>query len=102
MKEFKRYDVGKLKDMIYGLGQYTDLSISRKERCKIHICGKYDNDCRSCMFYHSNNINSLDCNDTLGLFMSTPTLMIMRRLTEILSQADVIKYKKFKIRKEKK
>ena len=96
MKEFKRYDVDKLRDMICGLGQYTDLSISRRERCKIHICEKYNNDCRTCMFYYGNNVNALDCNDTLGLFTATPTIVMMKRLKDILGQSEIKGYKRFK------
>ena len=97
MKEFKRYDINKLKDMIYGLGQYTNLSVSNKERCKIHICGKYDNNCSSCMFSRKNNINSLDCNDTLGSFSSSTTFMVIKRLKEILRQSEIKEYRKFKL-----
>lgn len=102
MKEFKRYDVQKLKDMIYGLEQYTDLSVSSRERCKIHICGKYDNNCPSCMFSHNNNIDSIDCNGTLGLFSSTTTFKIIKRLKEILGQSEIKEYKRFGVREERK
>lgn len=102
IKEFKRYDVGKLRDMIFRLEHLEDLEVRSRDICKDNVCSQYGRVCANCMFHEDNNLNGVDCNYSLGGFASLPIRIILCRLKEILSQEDLIKYKKFKIRKEKK
>lgn len=102
MKEFKEYDVKKLKDMIFRLEHLEDLEIRSRDICKDNICSQYGGICANCMFREDNNLNGVDCNYSLGGFASLPIRIVLYRLKEILSQADLIKYKKFKTRNEKK
>lgn len=97
--EFRIKDIFAVKRMIEGLKSCLNQDECNLDLCQKFICSEYEEDCDSCMFYESNNVKRLSCEDTIGVFEDTPIKDIIKRLEFIYSQLYISKLnycKKFK------